>query len=133
MNWSNWTGLQPETHEEHKRITNEFKKAVGSLGRVAVVWLLFWTMLMTGDQWASELSQSTDIALTIIVAIATLWAFYPMLRAVYALGKMAWRAGLIGEASLDFNLPGEDVVTLAANGVGGSATVYGFVAWEEYF
>lgn len=41
--------------------------------------------------------------------------------------------GLIGQSSLDFNLPGEDVVTLAANGVGGSASVFGYVAWEEYF
>lgn len=48
-------------------------------------------------------------------------------------GAFSSSPGLIGESSLDFNLPGEDVVTLAANGVGGSATVWGYVSWEEYF
>lgn len=50
-----------------------------------------------------------------------------------ASGAFSSSPGLIGESSLDFNLPGEDVVTLAANGVGGSASVFGYVAWEEYF
>lgn len=48
-------------------------------------------------------------------------------------GAFSSSPGLIGESSLDFNLSGNDIVTLAANGVGGSATVWGYVSWEEYF
>lgn len=48
-------------------------------------------------------------------------------------GAFSSSPGLIGESSLDFNLPGDDIVTLAANGVGGSADVWGYISWEEYF
>lgn len=48
-------------------------------------------------------------------------------------GAFTTSPGLLGESSLDFNLPSADIVSLAANGVGGSADVTGFVAWEEFF
>lgn len=42
-------------------------------------------------------------------------------------------AGAAEENKLDFNLPSDRTVTLAAQAVGGSATASGTVSWEEYF
>lgn len=41
--------------------------------------------------------------------------------------------GSVADEDVDFNLDSDRTVTLAAQGVGGSAEAYGAIAWEEFF
>lgn len=43
------------------------------------------------------------------------------------------KSGNVSSEDLSFNLPNNQIVTLAAQGVGGSATLSGTVGWKEFF
>lgn len=51
----------------------------------------------------------------------------------YAVSGQGGQGGEVASDNLTFNLPADQTIVLAAQGVGGSATLSGFVAWEEYF
>lgn len=51
----------------------------------------------------------------------------------YAVSGQGGQGGEVASDNLTFNLPSTQTIVLAAQGVGGSATLSGFVAWEEYF
>lgn len=51
----------------------------------------------------------------------------------YAVAGQGGQGGEAATENLDFNLPAEKTIVLAAKGVGGSATMSGVIAWEEYF
>jgi hypothetical protein len=51
----------------------------------------------------------------------------------YAVAGKGSAGGQSVDDNLNFNLPADRVVTLAAQGVGGTSTLSGVVGWEEYF
>jgi hypothetical protein len=51
----------------------------------------------------------------------------------FAIAGQGNQSGEATASKLDFSLPNDQIVTLAAQSVGGSATVSGFVALEEFF
>lgn len=51
----------------------------------------------------------------------------------YASAGQGSKTGSTESADLDFNLPSDRVIVLAAQGVGGTSTLSGTVGWEEFF
>lgn len=107
MKWRNWTGLEPETEEDRRRMRLANVGLLSAMGRATVVCLLLWTLAVSlteemVDALARELvigSYSVNfLLLDPLVLVAFAWAFAPAGRALYRY----WE--LLGEAKRDPNV-----------------------------
>lgn len=90
MRWDTLTGLEPETAEDRRRMTEQYTKFASGLGRSCVVWLLAWSVLFSTPE--EMMVGNAPEALLIVVLGAHAWALYPMVDSLWGLFKLYRKA-----------------------------------------
>jgi len=101
MRWDMLTGLEPESKEDHQRLRSEMRRFLSGIGRVCVVWLLIYTMLISlTEEIVAEIGNELTVAGTTVgytildpvVLVAVCWAAAPITIACYNLADLAIEA-----------------------------------------